>query len=77
MKIIDYRMRNFIISPNATIGGLIEIHGTGSEEKRIDKRTNWTSGCITLSNKNMDTLYENVHIGTPIIIVRYTTIAYK
>jgi len=76
-KNFNKRKADGIIPPNATIGGAIEIHGTGPEEKGIDKKTNWTSGCIAVSNTDMDTIYENVNIGTPIIIVSYTTVAYK
>jgi murein L,D-transpeptidase YafK len=65
------------IPPSATIGGVIEIHGKGSGEKGNDKGENWTSGCISVSNKDMDTIYDIVHIGTPIIIVKYTNVKYK
>jgi len=71
------RKADGVISPHAQIGGLIEIHGTGSGEKGNDKGENWTSGCIALSNKDMDTLYDQVLLGTPIVVVRYTSVKYK
>jgi murein L,D-transpeptidase YafK len=63
-----------IIPPHA------QIHGTGSGVKGNDVNevgSNWTSGCVALSNKDMDQLYDMVRLGTPIIIVRYTSVKYK
>lgn len=51
------------ISSAANIGGGIEIHGGGG------KNTDWTDGCIALTNKNMDIIYPIVQIGTPVVIV--------
>jgi murein L,D-transpeptidase YafK len=48
---------------NAHIGGLIEIHGEGG------KGVNWTSGCVALTNKNMDAVFKLAKIGTPVTIV--------
>jgi len=48
---------------NAHLGGLIEIHGDGG------KGVNWTSGCVALSNANMDKLFELAKVGTPVTIV--------
>ncbi len=52
-----------LISANADIGGLIEIHGMGG------KGVDWTDGCIALTNKDMDTLYNMTGSGTTVIIV--------
>jgi murein L,D-transpeptidase YafK len=73
----DQRKVNGTVPPHARIGGLIEIHGTGSGEKGNDKGENWTLGCIALSNKDMDTLYESVRVGTPIVIVKDAKVKYK
>lgn len=45
------------------LGGLIELHGSGS-----GRRTAWTRGCIALRNVHMDDLWEIVAVGTPIVI---------
>lgn len=45
------------------LGGLIEIHGSGS-----GRRTAWTRGCIALRNVHMDELWEIVQVGTPVVI---------
>jgi lipoprotein-anchoring transpeptidase ErfK/SrfK len=45
------------------LGGLIEVHGTGSGRQRA-----WTRGCVALRNVHMQELYDLVHVGTPIVI---------
>lgn len=50
--------------PNGTgIGGLIEIHGEGG------KGVHWTDGCVSLENKEMDVVYSQCSLNTPVIIV--------
>ncbi len=51
------------IPKNAHIGGLIEIHGDGG------KGTDWTDGCIALTNADMLKVYKIVEPGTPVVIV--------
>jgi hypothetical protein len=51
------------VSRNARIGGLIEIHGDGG------RGYDWTLGCVALTNRDMDRLYGQVAVGTPVIIV--------
>jgi hypothetical protein len=48
---------------SARIGGLIEIHGDGG------RGYDWTLGCVALTNRDMDRLYAQVSVGTPVIIV--------
>lgn len=52
-----------LLTPNARIGGLIEIHGEGG------KGSDWTDGCVALTNKDMDRLYALSSVGTPVFIV--------
>ncbi|HET6558812.1 MAG TPA: L,D-transpeptidase [Prolixibacteraceae bacterium] len=52
-----------LISRNAGIGSLIEIHGNGG------KGFNWTSGCVGLKDRDMDDLYRLVGSGTRVTIV--------
>ncbi|MAK09279.1 MAG: hypothetical protein CML36_02190 [Rhodobacteraceae bacterium] len=52
-------------------GGQIMIHGVPNE--RYDKtyhnsQNDWTEGCIAISNKQMLKLWNNVEVGTPILI---------
>ncbi|HPH46233.1 MAG TPA: L,D-transpeptidase family protein [Chryseolinea sp.] len=52
-------------------GGEIKIHGLRNGIGFIGKfhrLMDWTAGCIALTDKEVDELYNNVAIGTPIII---------
>jgi hypothetical protein len=53
--------RRGLISPQARIGGLIEIHGGG--------RSGLTYGCVALENDEMEELFNTVPAGTPVTIV--------
>ncbi len=48
-------------------GGLIGIHGSDSE---VLNRTgvNWTFGCVSLMNRDVEELYAEVSEGTPVLI---------
>jgi L,D-peptidoglycan transpeptidase YkuD (ErfK/YbiS/YcfS/YnhG family) len=48
---------------NAKIGSLIEIHGDGG--RGID----WTEGCISLTNSEMDVVFKVAREGTPVTII--------
>lgn len=56
-------VENGSLPSNANIGGLIEIHGNGG--KGID----WTEGCIALTDREIDLVFKNVRVGTPVTIV--------
>ena len=56
--------RKGIISHHARIGGLIEIHGGGGQNK------DWTDGCVALTDEEMDHIMQYVTVGTPVTIVR-------
>jgi murein L,D-transpeptidase YafK len=52
-------------------GGQIMIHGQKNRFgwlSWITQRFNWTDGCIAVSNKAMDEIWEAVPVGTPIEI---------
>lgn len=58
------------ISPEATIGSEVGIHGVPSGlDSAIDRRSNWTWGCISLKNKDVNEIYEVVTQGTLIEIL--------
>lgn len=58
-----------VIPSNASPGGGIGIHGTWPHESFvIDRYKNWTNGCISLKNEDIEDLYSYVPIGTPITI---------
>jgi murein L,D-transpeptidase YafK len=53
------------IPKNAQIGGEIGIHGVPKDsDYAIDKKMNWTLGCISLKNKDVDEIYNFVNTNT-------------
>ncbi len=48
---------------STAMGGLIEVHGSGS-----GRREAWTRGCVALRNVHMDELWQYVQVGTPVVI---------
>jgi hypothetical protein len=45
------------------LGGWIEIHGDGTGDA-----TAWTQGCVAVRNQAMNVLWEQVRVGTPVLI---------
>jgi murein L,D-transpeptidase YafK len=62
-KRFSLNKKNGVIHPDARIGNLIEIHGSGG--KGID----WTDGCIALRDSDMNELYALCPVDTRITIV--------
>ena len=57
------------IPDNANIGGEIGIHGVpAGMNELIDLRINWTLGCISMKNKDIDELYPYILQSTNITI---------
>ncbi|NET50802.1 MAG: L,D-transpeptidase [Merismopedia sp. SIO2A8] len=52
------------------IGGQIGIHGVPtSGDRLIEEQTNWTWGCPSMKNEDVDELYTVVEVGTLVEIV--------
>lgn len=49
------------------VGGQVGIHGT-SDESRNRRGENWTQGCISLFNRDVEELYAMVDVGTRVVI---------
>ena len=49
-------------------GGDIFIHGGPPEGRGIDPRSDWTWGCIAVTDREMEDVYAMVRDGTPILI---------
>jgi len=63
LALFNMNKRQGTISKNTRIGGLIEIHGEGG------KGDDWTSGCVALTNSEIDELFSMVAVGTPVTII--------
>ena len=59
------------IPASAKIGGGIGIHGTWPHEDfQIDRYSNWTLGCISMKNKDVEELFKYIISGTKVTIRR-------
>lgn len=57
------------IPAGSRIGGEIGIHGVPEgKDAWIDSATNWTLGCISLQNKDIEEIYSAVNKGDPVEI---------
>lgn len=57
------------IPASASPGGGVGIHGTWPhDDYMIDRYQNWTNGCISLKNEDIEDLYSYVPVGTPVTI---------
>jgi len=57
------------VPPQTTaLGGYIGIHGIGSGDPRIHKISDWTQGCIALTNAQLDGLQKWIKVGTRVVI---------
>ncbi len=58
------------VTVNDDIGGEIGIHGVEKgQDWVIDRKINWTLGCISLKNKDVDEIYQLLQRGTAIEIL--------
>lgn len=70
--------KEFAEQQGKSAGGQIRIHGfkndfTGDQtEGNLPAgkagKTDWTSGCIAVTNDEMDEIFDQIEVGTPIII---------
>jgi murein L,D-transpeptidase YafK len=57
------------IPPDARIGGGVGIHGTWPHDDYIiDRYKNWTMGCISMKNNDVEDLYSYLPVGTRVTI---------
>lgn len=50
------------------LGGNIGIHGIGRGSRLIHESTDWTQGCIALTNEQIDQLAQWINLGTTVVI---------
>lgn len=53
---------------DTALGGDIGIHGLGGDSPAVQRRVNWTDGCIALTNGQLRRLARWVHVGTLVMI---------
>lgn len=58
------------LSSSADIGGSLGFHGViEGLESYIDTKNNWTEGCVSVKNTDVNELAEYLQVGTPVKIV--------
>ncbi len=58
-----------LIPQSARIGGGIGVHGTWPNDNIVvDDYTNWTQGCVSMRNADLDEIYQFIEPGTKVII---------
>ena len=68
-KKFNERKSEGVIPSTARIGGSIGIHGTWPHEDfQVDRFRNWTEGCISMRNKDVEELYSIIPVGTKVLI---------
>jgi murein L,D-transpeptidase YafK len=58
------------VSPEADIGGAIGIHGTEDPLKNLTGQ-NWTKGCISLLNRDLEEIYPLINKKTLVVIKKH------
>ncbi len=55
------------VPPDADIGGMVGIHGTEDPSRNLDG-VNWTHGCVSLMNHDLEEIYPLVNDKTLVVI---------
>ncbi|SMO86700.1 L,D-transpeptidase family protein [Paracoccus laeviglucosivorans] len=61
--------RAFAAQYGLSAGGDIMFHGLGPEgRKLVQQRTDWTAGCIAVTDAEMEDIYAMLSMGVPVMI---------
>lgn len=66
--IMRAEMEESIPPQDTPLGGQIGIHGLGAADREIHDAFDWTSGCIALTNEEIDRLAKWIRKGTLVVI---------
>jgi murein L,D-transpeptidase YafK len=53
---------------NTPLGGQIGIHGLGRGDPKLHAMSDWTRGCVAVTNEQIDRLRKHVYIGMAVVI---------
>lgn len=67
-RIMRAEMEEGVPPQNTPLGGQIGIHGLGAADREIHDAFDWTSGCIALTNQEIDRLARWIKKGTVVVI---------
>jgi murein L,D-transpeptidase YafK len=66
--ILDALLDHRLPPQDTPLGGGIGIHGLGRGDPLIHRHSNWTDGCVALTNRQIAGLARWVRIGTKVVI---------
>lgn len=68
--IVKAHMDHKVPPQNTALGGAVGIHGLGTPLRRVQKHrtSNWTEGCVALTNEQIDELAMHVKTGMSVVI---------
>lgn len=67
-RLFDADLLDRVPDQTTPLGGQIGIHGIGSADPEIHKITNWTQGCIALTDTQINSLGAWIKKGTVVVI---------
>lgn len=70
-RLLTGMAHNGVAPQNSVLGGVVGIHGMGTKDPmlvRYHKKTNWTDGCIALTDEEIDNLAVLLDVGTVVMI---------
>lgn len=67
-SIADAYFQGRVPPQNTPLGGHIGIHGMGDKTMSFHKSTDWTEGCVAITNAQIEILFKHVEVGTEVVI---------
>ncbi|MGH8547546.1 MAG: L,D-transpeptidase family protein [Methylococcales bacterium] len=67
-RLFDADLLDRVPDQTTPLGGQIGIHGIGSADPEIHRTTNWTRGCIALTDSQLNSLGAWIKKGTVVVI---------
>lgn len=68
LKVTDSLRANRVPPQTTPLGGHIGIHGVGEADANVHAVSDWTRGCIALTDTQIEELFDMVRIGTRVIV---------
>lgn len=68
LLVTDSLRRNQVPPQTTAMGGHIGIHGLGNGDADVHAVSDWTQGCIALTNEQIEEFAELVGIGTRVVV---------
>lgn len=67
-RINQHYLRYRVGLPSTSLGGYIGIHGLGGRSPYLNRRMDWTDGCLAVTDAEIDKISRWVKVGTQVVI---------